>query len=129
MRNALSRYVTKTGRAKSPGRVTRKSLALSRGHDGRPLPIELQCHPKKLSPTKINPGCLTYNPVSGKMVATMKAMRDNTVGFSRGDGLDGKGPIRLYVQGWGEFWHSDLIEALGWSRAAKEYGYEVEVYQ
>lgn len=60
MRN---KYVTKTGRALSPGRVTRAgNLVRKRSKSTRPLPIELQCHPKALTPTPVNPRC--YSNVS-----------------------------------------------------------------
>lgn len=57
----MSRYVTRTGRVIAPGVVTRASKLLrsrSRKQE-KPLPIHLQCHPKALSPTTRNPGCLT----------------------------------------------------------------------
>jgi hypothetical protein len=56
MRNAKSRYVTKTGRAISPGTVTRAGHAVKRPK-AKPLPMHLQCHPKALAPTPTNPGC------------------------------------------------------------------------
>lgn len=49
--------VTETGRAISVGRVTRASLGVKR-QSAKPLPIELQCHPKALSRTSRNPGCI-----------------------------------------------------------------------
>jgi hypothetical protein len=119
-------YVTSTGRAISAGRVTRSSLYVKRPK-GKPLPAYLACHPKALTRTKRHPGCLTYQPTYGKMVGYLRELAGNSVGFSTGEGLDHKGPIALYVQGFGTFQHNDLIEAVGWAKAAREFGYKVEV--
>lgn len=57
-RSRESRFVTVTGRTIATGRITRASHAVSGKHDGKPLPLHLQCHPPALTPTSHNPACL-----------------------------------------------------------------------
>lgn len=120
-------FVTRTGRAISPGRTTRKSLAVRRPK-GRPLPFVLQCHPPALVRTSLNPGCCTYLPVGGATVRAERARTGDTSGYAFGHGLDGHGPVTLHVQGWGTYRHGDLVAALGWARAAKRAGFTVQVF-
>ena len=47
------------GRAKGPGRWYRRSLAVKRQSDEKPLSFDLQVHPMYMTPTSRNPGCVT----------------------------------------------------------------------
>lgn len=128
----MARYVTNTGRAISPGRVTRASLSVKRSHSGRPLPMELQCHPKKMAPTSKNPGCFAYQRNLGfYLLHKGRANRTAVPGvyFFSGVGLAHKGEVTLYVQSIDvTYKHNDLVEALGWSLAAKQFGVYVTVF-
>ena len=124
-------HVTKTGRALSPGRVTRKSklVRTRQRNQDRPLPTNLQCHPKRLSPTPVHPQCMTYRYASGYAVKFMKQSQYDTTAFATGRWLSGEGNYTVVVTGYGEFRHHDLNEALGWRMAAMQRGFTVEVYQ
>jgi hypothetical protein len=89
------RTVTRTGRAISPGRVTRASLSTKRpsGRYNKPLPFSSQCHPKALSPTSRNPDCFTYVPQDG--LSHQMAMLFTRNDFLRGLGLSKEGKYSL----------------------------------
>lgn len=126
----MQSHITRTGRALSPGRVTRKSKLVrtrARNQD-RPLPISLQCHPKALSPTPVHPVCMTYRHASGYAIHFMELSANDTAAFATGQWLSGKGDYRVVVEGYGEFRHDDLNSALGWRMAAIQRGFTVEVY-
>jgi hypothetical protein len=116
--------VTPTGRAKSPGRVTRASLSVGRSGFGSPLPIDLQCHPKALSRTPYNPGCFTSEqPWGGRFLhhkAKAKA-RPHLYFTERAWPMEGR--YALYVQGVLRFRTDDMLDAYGWRMAARDSGY------
>ena len=127
-------YITRTGRALSPGTVTRASLAIRRTHrkQGKPLPLHLQCHPKRQTPTPVHPQCETFHGLAVRRVVHGQMAR--TVGrvyFLSGIGLKGHGHVTLYVQAADtaayEYKHDDPADALAWARAARSIGVSVEV--
>lgn len=122
--------VTPTGRAKSPGRVTRASLSVSRSGFGRPLPIDLQCHPKALSRTPINPGCISSEQPWGGLYLFHKAKakaRPHLYFTEREWPKDG-GRYALYIQGVLRFRTDDIMDAYGWRMAAAHYGHNCNLY-
>lgn len=122
--------VTPTGRAKSPGRVTRASLSVARSGFGRPLPIDLQCHPKALSRTPYNPGCFTSEqPWGGRfLLHKAKAKARPHLYFTERTWPTSGGQYALYIQGILRFRTNDMLDAYGWNMAAKEYGYDSKLY-
>lgn len=131
----MSKYVTKTGRAISPGTVTRRTALYSTKRDQKPLPIHLQVHPKALTRTPVNPGCHAYRPASGWAVHFIKRAREehDTVGFSVGRWLTPGTEWALYVQGkagheFGTFCCDDINEAFGWKQAAEQFGFRVQMF-
>jgi hypothetical protein len=78
-------------------------------------------------PTRRHPGCYTFYPVSGAMLDYWHGLAGTD--YANGRGLSGKGRCTLFVQGFGAFRHHDLIEALGWKRAAESHGYTVSLIQ
>jgi hypothetical protein len=48
--------------------------------------------------------------------------------FTEGRRLNGEGDWRIHLKGWGVFKHDNVVEALGWARAAEEFGFKCEVY-
>lgn len=131
----MSKYVTKTGRAISPGTVTRRSALYSTKRDQKPLPIHLQVHPKALTRTSRNPGCLTYRPASGWAAHFIRRAREeaSTVGFATGQWLPASGEWTLYVQDkagheFGTFHCDDINMAFGWKQAAEQFGFRVSMY-
>lgn len=126
------RYVTDTGRALSKGRVTRASLNVKRSHrkQGKPLPFDLQCHPVALTRTPQHPRCYTYKPQYGLALhyERLAEREGNTCGFAQGAWLSGEGAYRVVVDGYGEFRHNDLYQAMGWASAARSFGFSAEVY-
>lgn len=123
--------VTPNGRAKGPGRVTRASLAVSRKHSGVPLPAELQCHPKALSPTARHPGCITNTtPWGGWFLYYRDKARARGARYftHKTWPMFDCDPVALYIQGTRVYTTQDINQALGWKRAAESYGVKVEVY-
>lgn len=125
------RYVTRTGRALSKGRVTKRSSLVrtrQRGQE-RPLPFRLQCHPKALDRTPVHPQCNTLKRDSGWYVHYLKLAREgHTTAFANGAWLSGSGDYRVVVDGFGEFRHNDMWQAMGWASAARSFGFNAEVY-
>jgi hypothetical protein len=62
------------------------------------------------------------------MVGLLRLAEADTAGFAVGKWLANTGDYRLVVDGYGEFRHDDLNQALGWRDAARRFGFEVEVY-
>jgi hypothetical protein len=128
-------YITRTGRALSPGTVTRASLAIRRTHrkQGKPLPLHLQCHPKRQTPTPVHPGCQTFATLAVRRVVHGQMARTfGRVYFASGIGLKGHGHVTLYVQDGADgtpytYKHDEPADALAWARAARSVGVSVEV--
>jgi hypothetical protein len=117
MRNAKNRWVTKTGRCNAPGRVTRAVYGVRRQHDGKPLPIHLQCHPKALAPTPVNPGCMTYkNRAWGRALNLVYTSSE----IMAGKGLKRKARFALvWVQGLKQLGClADALDAMAYARHA-----------
>lgn len=99
MRSVKSRWVTKTGRSTSPGRVTRAGQRVKRPK-AKPLPMHLQCHPKALTPTPRNPGCFKGgSPHWGLGHYTMEWTREEML---CGEGLDLRGRYSLVHEATGD---------------------------
>lgn len=123
--------VTITGRAISPGRVTRASYGVRRGNLGKPLPVHLQCHPVALTPTPRNPGCATY--VSYPVLALKLQNEHGTLWFSSGKGLTDKG--KYLIEGYDSLgtyrmgYTDDPIYAKAWQSAAQHHGIHVDILE
>ena len=120
-------YVTKNGRALGAGRVTRKSLQIKRGTDSRPLPIHLQCHPKALYRTTLNPYCYSSAPWIGRgIVLADKHTAEDMMLMLLFLPVE-EGMYALYVQG--DWFHtfSDLHKALEYQVALRRHGIECEI--
>lgn len=121
------RYVTPTGRAISPGTVTRRTLAYRRP-PVRPLPMWLQCHPKAQKHTPLHPGCATYNP---KRLAFERFCANGpatTWGFVAGVGLTvSPDRARIEVDG-ATYYTDDLVYGLIWTDEARRAGLTAAVY-
>lgn len=122
------RYVTRTGRALSAGRVTRKSNEQRKRHRGqeRPLPFNLQCHPKALSRTTLNPQCYEVSPWVGRAYS-MK-------GLSTLDLLSGKilAESGCYKISYGDRilgYVDDIRDAVAYRIAASRKNMEIEIYE
>ena len=119
--------VTDTGRAITPGRVTRKSLSVRRV-SGKPLPINMQCHPVALTRTSLNPECMTYDTYAG---LALQLQRDHgTLWFLSGHGLNktsGRFSLEWYSEVMG--YTDDPIYAKAWRSAADSYGIKVEILE
>ena len=72
-------YITRNGRAISAGTVTRKTYAIKRSTDSRPLPVHLLCHPKALKPTPIHPYCYETKQWYGKGYALADQLTDTEI--------------------------------------------------
>ncbi len=102
------------GRAKGPGMWTRRSLAVSRSHDGKPLPFHLQIHPMRMTPTPVNPGCST-DTIYGRVVDWSEWTRAQ---FMAGKNLQ-RTPARWRVDVNGRIFYSDdALTAKAWVSAA-----------
>lgn len=123
----MNPYVTKSGRARPTGRVTRLSATVGRPKKVKPLPLHMQVRPQALAPLRKHPGCWTSYPVSGAYITFRDTVSPGEFGL--GYGLDGQGRWTLYVKGFGEYRHSDPVQALGWARAARECGYDVTLME
>ena len=120
----MGKYVT--GRAISPGRVTRKSTLLRNKSDCPPLPIHLQCHPKRLTPTSRNPQCHTYVLWQGK--GRSLAQQTARESFYKGKGLHKAGRFELKSPNGRIYgYHDDAIAAFAWKQAAIIHAINVEV--
>lgn len=122
--------VTPTGRAKSPGRVTRASLAVKRPA-GAPLPLHLQCHPKALTRTSHNPGCTTSTmPWAGDYLFYRKCARARGIGYFtvRSWPIVPTDKYVLHIAGNPTFTCNDLNVAMGWKKAAEDYGLPVSLF-
>ena len=102
------------GRAKGPGRWTRRSLAVSRKNDCKPLPMHLQIHPMRMTPTSRNPDCKK---------ATAYGMATDWAKWEARSFLIGKllqsAPARWRIDVAGKtFYTDDAIRAQAWVSAA-----------
>lgn len=95
----MSKYVTNTGRAISEGRVTRESRKVKRGTDSRPLPIHLTCHPKRLAPTPVHPGCFRSSVWLGRGIVLADELTDTEIMLRFLLKPPESGNYALYVQG------------------------------
>ena len=102
------------GRAKGPGRWTRRGLAVSRSNDCKPLPFSLQILPMRMTPTPHHPGCATR--VSYGMAVDWATW--NRSQFMSGKNLQ-RSPAqwRVDVQG-RTFYSPDPVIAKAWVDAA-----------
>lgn len=123
----VSKYVTVTGRAISPGRVTRRSKLLRNKSSDKPLPIWLQCHPKRLSPTSRNPNCQTYTRWAG--IGVHMANVTDRDSFFKGKGLHKAGRFTVKDAGSDRVYgYSDnAVEAFAWKQAAMIHAIFTEV--
>lgn len=123
-------WVTPTGRAKSPGRVTRASLtAGGRKHSGRPLPLHIACHPRALDPTPRNPGCFTSAPWGPHYLTFVRKGRiRGSRYFTDAPWPTADGKYALYIQGKLCFRTADLMVAFGWRVAANECGVNCDLH-
>lgn len=119
--------VTATGRAVSPGRVTRTSLSVKRAHSQGALPLALACHPVALTPTTRNPGCATFT--HRYAFKALELERDHGVmWFATGRGLEAAGRYELrgdHVYGYTD----DPVYAMAWQSAARSNGIYVEILE
>lgn len=103
------------GRAKGPGKWTRRSLSVSRKYDGKPLPFDLQIHPMRMTPTPRNPGCVTNTSHYGLAVQWARWERRS---FLTGKGLS-RSPKAWRIDVAGKtFYSDDGVTALAWTTAA-----------
>ncbi len=102
------------GRATGPGRYTRRSLAVSRSNDCKPLPFHLQILPMRMTPTPRNPDCDTETS-HGRAVVWSRWERKQ---FMSGKLLQ-RTPAawRIDVQG-RTFYSDDALTAKAWVDAA-----------
>ncbi len=118
--------VTPTGRAISEGRATRATYSVKRAHDGKPLPLHLQCHPIPLTRTPKHPKCETYNTYAG---LALRMQRDwGVLSFINGKGLKRKGKYQIVgekIYGYTD----DPIFAKAWRSAANHYGIQVNILE
>lgn len=127
------KHVTHTGRAISTGRVTRKSYTVKRTHDGRPLPFDLQCHPKRCSPTPRHPGCATIKQT--RLRGMFGMYLTSPMDFLSGVLLDhARSPIHrasvVVSEGAGDphvYYHASLHAAWEWATLAREAGLNCDV--
>jgi hypothetical protein len=132
MRNARNRFTTAYGRAISAGTVTRKSHAvrtsIRTSSHHRPLPFELQVHPKALTPTPKHPDCKrVLKPHGGRGITLARS-------FSRKELLAGAGlsSIGRYIlrSGSTELGRlGSLTEAMAWKAAAMAHGVWCDVWE
>lgn len=122
-----NRFVTSTGRAISPGRVTRASKLLRNKSSCRPLPIHLQCHPKRMAPTSINPGCQTYTRWRG--AGLHFANVTDRASMFKGKGLHktGRFALQSVLDGHIYGYTDNANEAFAWKQAAIIHAIHVEV--
>lgn len=126
-------HVTDTGRALSPGRVTRKSKDVrqrARGEIAAPLPIGLGAHPKRLTPTPRHPDCKT-RLVSGADIAVL-TFSYTTEQLLLGSGLQSSRRGAKYAvaaQGRYVGYCNDPVYAMTWARAAKRHNIVAVVIQ
>lgn len=120
---------TATGRAISPGRVTRRSLTVKRASGVKPLPLHLQCHPKALTHTPLNPGCFTYTTYAG--LAVELAKRIGYDGIMRGMGLKfDPHRFELLLKGGGTLGYTDdPVYAKAWQACADANGVVVDILE
>lgn len=127
------KYVTRTGRALSVGRVTRKSHTVKRGHDGKPLPFHLQCHPMKARPTPVHPDCKTIQQTRLRGMFGMYCQ--SRMDFVSGVLLDHtRSPIhraQVWVrEGHGDghvYYHASLHAAWEWAELGRQHGLTIDV--
>jgi len=123
------RKVTKTGRAISPGTVTRKSQSVKRRFKGasRPLPLNLQCHPKALKPTPINPGCYAYSRQNGRSYEYRRAL--GAIGILNGEKLQKSGKYRIELSGKPLGFLDDVVSAVAYRSAGRSLSIELEIIE
>jgi hypothetical protein len=121
--------VTPTGRAKTPGRVTRNSLSVKR-QGGAPLSVDLACHPVALTRTPRNPGCVTGIPWGESYLHHKKAAKARGAAYftQRAWAVDESHVCTLYVQGLRVHTSSSVAYAMGWKQAASDYGIKVDLF-
>lgn len=103
------------GRAKGPGKWTRRSLSVSRKHDGKPLPLHLQIHPMRMTPTSRNPDCSTDTTVLGLYVEWSKW---EAAKFHGGKFMQ-RTPAKWRIDVAGKTFYTDnAIHAKAWTDAA-----------
>lgn len=121
----MTEHVTKHGRAISLGRVFRRcQLVRTRcRHQEQPLPVELQCHPKALTPTPVHPNCRSSAAWRGRAQAMMrdwtKRQMLSGIGLLRAAHVGRDMPV--YVSGRCRGF-AEPMEALAWVRAAHAMG-------
>lgn len=127
--NAKTLHVSPTGRALPTGKTYRMAgsrVKYARGN--RPLPQALQCHPQPLTPTPLNPQCVTrsaqYNVAAWGM--------NDWAAFMRGAGLwirSEPGDWKVVEPITGEILGYALCsDALAYRNAAALRGATLEVY-
>lgn len=120
--------VTITGRAISPGRVTRASLSIKRSHSQGPVPLALACHPVALTPTTRNPGCTTFT--HRYAFKALELERDHGVmWFATGRGLEQNGKYELRTPNKVYGYTDDPVYAMAWQSAAQANGIYVEILE
>jgi hypothetical protein len=122
----MSTYVTRSGRARPIGRVTRLSFTVGRPKGVKPLPLDMCVRPQALAPLPRHPECVRTHPATCAMLRWRDTV--SPAGYGLGHGLSGRGEWTLYVKGCDEeYRHHDSAEAFGWRMAAHEHGYEVTI--
>lgn len=119
------KYVTKTGRAIGEGRVTRASKLIRkrpRGMVGRPLPLEVSCHPMRMSPTPVNPDCVTLatHYGAGARMAAQYTRKDMVAGEYLAK--QGKYAVECSINGIVGY-TDDPVFGLAYTRAAEVLGF------
>lgn len=106
------------GRAKGPGRWYRSGLAVGRPKGVKPLPLNLQVLPMRMTPTSRNPGCVTTRTQYGLQVV-MEQWEPRL--FKAGKGLQ-RSPAKYRVECDGRtFYTDDAMYGLAFVRAAQHY--------
>lgn len=117
------KYVTKTGRAIGEGRTTRASKLIRkrpRGQRGGPLSTELACHPMRMSPTSLNPECVTMARHYG-IGASLVGYGRKAIARGLGLGFTGKYAVECSISGIVGY-TDDPVYGLAYTRAANVLG-------
>jgi hypothetical protein len=119
---------TETGRAISPGKVTRKSWSVRktpRGVVEKPLSAGMAVHPKPLTRTPLHPECGTRLHQYGACVTFARMSGGTTWFFRLGLCLEAQGRYALHLGDAVLGYMDNAQQALGWAMAAKKLGVPV----
>lgn len=120
--------ITETGRAISPGKVTRKSWSVRktpRGVVEKPLGADMAVHPKALTRTPSHPECDTRLHQYGACVKFTRMAAGTWWFFRLGLCLEAQGRYALHLGDNVLGYMDSAQQALGWAMAANKFGVRV----